>query len=223
MEEPSPPSADSGIQEPSGLVCPHCGQALDMAGGWHPVVECTQCRAQFFPPAPQPTEDLSDDEKEEQLTRQTQEDELSALHIRQFSRLIQANYRTRSYFIIGAITCLWMIMPLLFFAVKDSQHEHHWGLTATGYALFALASLMGAIRLGRRVVGIQREINANRKARELEEAEAARHEPDMSTLSDGSQRARNLEMMFGGKAGENEPGKEEMASSEPSDAPMNGQ
>jgi hypothetical protein len=65
----------------------------------------------------------------------------------------------------------------------------------------AIAALIGAGKFGAQVVEVQRGINNDIRNRELEEMEAAKREPDLSSLSDGSQHARNLESMFG--AGEN--------------------
>jgi len=66
-------------------------------------------------------------------------------------------------------------------------------------AMLVVASLIGAYKFGIRALEVQRGIVADLRARELEELEAAKHEPDLSALSDGSQYAKALAQMYGGQ------------------------
>lgn len=174
-------------------VCPNCAQEVDASASTGPVLECPSCGTQFFPPI---IED-ADEQAHEAQTKAVQEEELSAARIRQLSVLGRTAYRTRSYLIIGAGWCFGLTLLLVKYAYESVRLLHHWGMEASAFAFFAAAASMGTVRFLGRVIAIQREINANIAARELEELEAARHEPDLSTLSDGSHRARNLQRMVG--------------------------
>ena len=195
MEETAP---ESEFQEPppSGVVCPNCGQTIDPSAIPGPVIECPQCGTQFFPPAPTGDE-LSDEEKEVEETKATMQEQLSSLRIKQFSTLRRTAYRTRSYLIIGAAGCAWFTIPLVITIVKSVREKHHWGMGSSAEAMLVVASLIGAYKFGIRAVEVQRGIEADLRARELEELEAAKREPDLSALSDGSQYAKALEQMYG--------------------------
>ena len=189
-------------------LCPNCAQAVDASAATGPVLECPQCGTQFFPPVVEDAEEKA----QEAMTRTVQEEELSAGRIRQLSVLGRTAYRTRSYHIIGAGACFGLMLMLIKYTVESVTRLHHSGVEASAFAFFAVAAAMGAffavaaamgtVRFLKRVIAIQREINANIEARRLEELEAARHEPDLSTLSDGSHRARNLQRMLGEAADE---------------------
>ena len=213
METPAPDPAPPAPMEqsptpetalPAGYACPNCGGAVDPLPG-SPVLQCPQCKTQFFPPTAEDADDTSaDDEKgDEELD---EEAELDALRIRQLSTLRRTAYRTRTYLIVGTAGCLFIAIQLLIFAVQSTREHHHWGRWPSGCVVFALASLIGAVKFAQRVAAVQRGINADLRARELEEQEAARHVPDLSTLSDGSHHAKNLEKMFGSGEGEDSRG-----------------
>ena len=121
---------------------------------------------------------------------------MSELRIRQLSTLGRTAYRTRSYLVVGTLACFGFAIQLAIVATDDARYLHHWGRGPIAYLLFAAAGLIGSFKFAARVMEVQRGINADLRARELEEQEAAKHPPDLSTLSDGSQHARNLERMF---------------------------
>jgi hypothetical protein len=203
MEEiPVDPTDPPDAPLPPHYLCPNCAQAVDASAAAGPVLQCPNCGTQFFPPVVEDAEEKA----QEDVTRTVQEEELSAARIRQLSVLGRTAYRTRSYHIIGAGTCFGLMLMLIKYAYESVTVVHRWGMEASAFAFFAVAAFMGTVRFLKRVIAIQREINAHIAARKLEEAEAARHEPDLSTLSDGSHRARNLQRMLG-EAADDEAGK----------------
>jgi hypothetical protein len=222
MEDSAPDPAESGqpIENepdvpptpPSQIVCPQCGGAIDPQNVSGPIIECPHCATQFFPPVIEDDADKSaDDSKEEDVT----EAELSELRIRQLITLQRTAYRTRSYLVVGTLGCLGFAVQLGIFAFQVARANHRWGSAPIAYLLFAGAGLIGSYKFGVRVMEVQRGINADARARELEEQEAARHEPDLSTLSDGSHHARNLASMF---ANERDPEKRRLPESGPNSA-----
>ncbi|HWE01813.1 MAG TPA: hypothetical protein VG326_05335 [Tepidisphaeraceae bacterium] len=193
----SDPAAASGSQ----IACPQCGQPVDLSSAAGPILQCPNCGTQFFPPV---SEEESDASRDEAKAEHDTEAELSELRIRQLSTLRRTAYRTRSYLVVGTLGCLGFAIQLLIFTFHDVRERHHWGPSPIAYLLFAVAGLIGSYKFAVRVVEIQLAIKADLRARELEEQEAAKHEPDLSTLSDGSQHARNLERMFDATPGPGE-------------------
>jgi hypothetical protein len=197
MDE-SAPLPDASDTAPA-QACPNCGHVVDISAVSGPVAQCENCGTQFFVVEPEAPRELSEEEQAIEEVKESQEQELSALKIRQRVALRRVAYRTRSYFIIGTCACLFLALMLAMALGKDLRDQHHWSFGATVYCLLIFTALNGAARFAARWVQSQREITAELKARELEEAEAARHEPDLSALSDGSQHARNLERMVAEK------------------------
>jgi hypothetical protein len=169
------------------------GLAVDPASASGAILQCPNCGTQFFPPA---SEDQEEDSEQEQEEEKSTEEELSELRIRQLITLGRTAYRTRSYLVVGTLACFGFAVQLTIKAMNTARDSHRWGLWPITFLLFAGACVIGCYKFGQRVADVQRGINADRHARELEEAEAAKNPPDLSTLSDGSQHARNLEKMF---------------------------
>ncbi|MDB5171324.1 MAG: hypothetical protein JWN51_97 [Phycisphaerales bacterium] len=189
-EAPIEPSAS---QEHS---CPDCGQPVGESARVGPVLVCPHCGSQFFPPAPDEADESGEDNSDSPKRNAHHEEELRELRIRQFSTLRRTAYRTRSYFVIGTAACLIVAIQLMIRGVQ-ALHLVGWRGRPIGYFLAAGACLVGMVEFGIRVARVQRGINADLRARELEEIEAASREPDFTPLSDGSQQARNLEQMVG--------------------------
>lgn len=180
--------------DPEIVHCPQCSAAVDAASSDGPVLQCPACGTQFFRPAAEESEPSNDDEQTPDDPQQS-EAELSELRIRQMVTLCRSAYRTRSYLIVGMLGCLGLAIQLIIFAVHN-RHDRRPNLLAfCSQVFFAVAALIGSGMFGVKVVEAQRQIIAQRKLREAEEAEIARHPPDLSLLSDGSQQARNLEAM----------------------------
>lgn len=190
FSETDPPPYDEAY------VCPNCGLAIDPSAICGAFIECPHCGNQFL--APVADDEPPDEPSEEHVStrRAAQLEELEELRIRQFSTLRRTAYRTRSYFIVGSAACL-MVAAQIAWAIWHSGPGHR--VVKIIAVVVAAGALEGALAFARRVVRVQRGINAELRDRERQEKEAARHEPDFSALSDGSQQARNLERMVGGR------------------------
>jgi hypothetical protein len=110
------------------------------------------------------------------------ESELNELRIRQMATLRRSAYRGRSYAIIGVTACIVMAVQLLWTIVR-SRRLDFWTIA---FALMTIFSIWGAIFCIRRAIAMNREA----KQSTLLEPPTP---PDFSTLSDGSQLAKNLE------------------------------
>jgi hypothetical protein len=119
----------------------------------------------------------------------TEDIDLSETRIRQISGLRRGAFRTRSWFIIGAIVCLVAAVELAQMAVAAFRLGHQ--LEAIGEAFFIVVAIFICGRFVRRSIELTREINTSR----LEEPSTP---PDLSALSDGSQRWENLNQLAGG-------------------------
>ncbi|HEY7090362.1 MAG TPA: hypothetical protein VH518_19860 [Tepidisphaeraceae bacterium] len=155
-------------------TCPHCQQIVEIAeipeGG---IVECPQCHNEFSIPD-SPTELPS-----------ASTEELDGLRIRQLSALRRGAYRTRSYAIIAAGASGVLAVQLLWMAFRHVR-ALGWGLRPIGYLLFVPPAIWGAWYFLTRAVAAHREAHQTSLT-------APAQPPDFSTLSDGSQHAKNLE------------------------------
>lgn len=204
MDEPSAdPGAEPQGHDASHHLCPQCGAAVDGPNGDGPFMTCPECNTQFFIAPPQDAQEAPEEsEAQEQIP---EEAELSAARIRQMSMLTRTAYRTRSYFIVGALACLGTAAEIISLVIKEVKARHQWSIQAIGGLFLTAAALSAASKFARHALATHREIQAHIRARELEELEIAKREPDLSTLSDGSHHARNLESMtWGGEEGEKE-------------------
>ena len=172
--------------------CPACGQALQAIPG--PVarlVECGNCGTHFVIPSDQgsvdPPEDFgpSDEEKNANAAN-----ELSSLRMRHIIVTRRAAIRSRTYCIVGAALCLMGAVKLVMMIVTDVKIAG-WHLLHYGYAICVAASVLGAGILAKRAAWWQRESRA--PLFPPDNATSSDQPPDFSTLSDGSQHARNLE------------------------------
>jgi hypothetical protein len=115
------------------------------------------------------------------------QDELDEMRIRKLAILRRAAYRSRSYCIIAVVACAVGIMQLVDDAVggwnSGRGHLRQIAYLAAAGGLFCLGILFW-----RWSVRFHQE--AKRSA-----LDTPLHPPDFSKLSDGSQRARNLENM----------------------------
>lgn len=122
------------------------------------------------------------DEPDDQAARA---DEVDSLRIRQLATLRRATYRSRSHAIIAAAVCAGVAVQLGWVILLRVRWAG-WGWRPMVFAVLLLACLAGAIWFTRRAAEFHR-------AAQQATGEEPAVQPDFSTLSDGSQRARNLE------------------------------
>jgi hypothetical protein len=171
--------------------CPECGQPT-LAHADQPVLQCSECRAQFFKP-----ETASEEESTAEPLRDSPEppndDELDGLRIRQIAALRRATFRTRSYYLIAAAACLVTAIQLAIM-IYHRAAETRLRMTTpaaaafAGYVLFLFAALCGVFYFERRIIQLTRELRKPLIENPLDA-------PDFSTLSDGSQHVKNLKEM----------------------------
>ena len=126
--------------------------------------------------------DESDSDTQQETDRSA---ELDGLRIRQLATLRRAAYRSRSHAIVAMLVCAAAVVQAGFLLV---QHLIRIGLDARLllYGAFILAGAYGAFFFYRRAVALHREATESH-------LENPTTPPDFSTLSDGSQRWKNLE------------------------------
>ena len=173
------------------LACPHCGQPIAFVPIDTPQrLTCPNCGGEFVTSAP-PADGSSsfpvvdDEEPEPQEPSDLPEDELSAIRIRQIAAGRRATYRARSYCIIATGVCAVATVQLAWMIVQQFRATG-WKMQCTGYALFALLGVQGVFYFAVRAARLHREA----KQSSLTEYT---HEPDFSTLDNGSKRVQNLE------------------------------
>lgn len=175
-------SADPTQQEQ--YQCPGCGELITPAALGESLFQCPRCGQQFFAAAGEDVPEESETLDYHSIPPPDQP--LSELRIRQISALRRASYRSRSWVIIGAAVCLVAALKLLLSAIIDVRAGRR--SAPIGYALAAVALFMICGYLVRRALEMTHRIW---QARQPEPTEL----PDFSTLSDGSQRWKNLEDM----------------------------
>jgi uncharacterized Zn finger protein (UPF0148 family) len=189
MEDDLPPP--SPADESGARVCPNCGHAVESTDPAQTLLKCPACGEEFFVGS-EGDEEVRREEaearaREEEAAAQRELD-LSEAKIRQISNLRRGAFRTRSWLIIAAITCVAGAAQLVFMAVQ--AHRRALRGAAIRDVVLAIACLFVCRYVMTRVRRLTREIEQSR----LEEPTAP---PDFSTLSDGSQRWKNLENMTG--------------------------
>lgn len=125
-------------------------------------------------------------EQPEETADQADDAELSAMRIHQISALRRGAYRTRSWLIIAAVVFLAGAAQLIYLAVHGFRLGQR--IVPIGDLAAAVAALVVCPYFVRRALRVHREIHRSL----IEEPTTP---PDFSTLSDGSQRWKNLEAM----------------------------
>ena len=178
------------------IVCPECGHTYEHEGRiTSGFLQCPACAAQFF--APDTSVREHEDERREpdeagedhEAALQRQED-LHYLRIRQAVLTERrALARTRTWYIVGTAGFAVAAVQMLVLAYKYVYVSGAgWRLRPIGYVFAALtASIAAAIWL-RQILRINQEL----RRPVLDEPTTP---PDFSTLSDGSERWKNLEAM----------------------------
>lgn len=128
---------------------------------------------------------MSDDPEPPAPQESDRADELDGLRIRQLATLRRAAYRSRSHAIVAMLVCAAAVVQAGFLLV---QHLLRIGFDARLllYAAFILAGAYGALFFYRRALALHREATQSH-------LDNPTTPPDFSTLSDGSQRWKNLE------------------------------
>ena len=172
--------------DPPHYLCPNCGQSIETSEASPDIISCPHCGQAVSLAADEAfvSEDIADDEPAPR--DEPDEGDLSGQKIKQISALRRGAYRTRSWLMIGAISCAVAAAQLVYLAI---QARRNWQRpTALGEVLTAVFSLFFCVYFFRRALETHHEIQQTR----LEEPATP---PDFSTLSDGSQRWTNLEKM----------------------------
>jgi hypothetical protein len=181
---------------PSACACPQCGHAFEPAEPpVNGILECPACGTQFFAPAGDDRADDDDANREEEARRaeevRRREDELDASRFRQVAAYRRGLYRSRSLVIVGVIGLLVAAGQLAFYTIGRVRTAG-WGTRPTAYVFAAIACLIAAAMLGRRLPAINREL------RDTAQKDPDRP-PDLSTLSGGTESTawNKLERMQG--------------------------
>jgi hypothetical protein len=166
--------------EVTAYECPHCGQAVEASPqSESQLVHCPGCGGEFvIPAADTPAEEVQADHEL---------GELDSLRMRHIVVVRRAAIRSRTYCIVGAIGCLMAAVKLGLMTFSDVRRTG-WHLRQALYVLLGAAAVYGMAFL------LQRAARWNRESRASVLPEPS-SPPDFSTLSDGSQHARNLEKM----------------------------
>jgi hypothetical protein len=177
--------SDGYSETPTSTVnCPECGQELAVTLLETPqLVQCPECEGEFVVPALDGTTG-AEPPLENESAPGTQS-ELDGLRVRQIVMARRAAIRSRTYMLLGAMLCAVGCAKLITMTIPVVRQEG-WSRAAIAYAVFAALAVVGALYCVRRAA----EFNAESKAGPLPEPATP---PDFSTLSDGSQHARNLQ------------------------------
>ena len=186
---------DSAPQAPdrepnTEYACPACGLPVGVDPA-QPVLQCSACGEQFFAPGQDHVD--SDEPGQVEPAGPNAPDDAAALNelrIKQVSNLRRGLIRTQSWWIIGTGTCL-VSAAMLVQMIVQAFGARLW-MFAIGYGLGVGVSLMLAFVCVRRIIDTGREIRQTRMPEPLTP-------PDLSTLSDGSQRWTQLEQLANDK------------------------
>lgn len=182
-------------EQPDALSyqCPHCGQIVSPQDPTQPIVNCPRCGQAFSIGDEQAVATSADADEEADARARAEiearrEADLSEVRIRQVAGLRRGAYRSRSWLLIGAFTCVVAIAQLIHLTIRD------WRL---GMRLAVAIWLVLLVAVGCVLFYFARRIRAfNQEIRQTKLPEPTTP-PDFSTLSDGSQRWRNLEQLSG--------------------------
>lgn len=108
-----------------------------------------------------------------------------SVRIRQATALRRSLYRSRAYAVIGSIACAAAAAQCAWLAYGHVR-SLGWGARPVAFVVLMFGAMVGAAWCARRAVRFTHEARAT----VLPEPTTP---PDFSTLSDGSQRGRNLE------------------------------
>lgn len=186
--------------EPAEWECPNCGTPVDPISATTDeagLVYCPICGDAFPVEAPEPAAAATEAGPEADTLAYAASDtpadrqgdfaqELDGLRIRQVTKLRRGTARARSYLVIGVIVSVVASVKLVLMTIAYVRADG-WALTPVGYLLFVGFLLMLAGYFGARAMEAHRELQTPMPLPPVE------GEPDLSTLSDGSQHWKNLD------------------------------
>jgi len=175
------------IEPTNEFSCPECGQAVrvDVQPAAQ-LIECPACAAHFVVPGLDGSTEVTDAPAPEHPHED--HSDLDSLRMRHIVVVRRAAMRSRTYCIVGAAASLIGAIQLVILTVREVRWAG-WNLRAASFIVMAVGLVYCMIWLMRRAA------HWNRESRPQPDVTEPQTPPDFSTLSDGSQHARNLEQM----------------------------
>ena len=184
-----PVGESSAVVEPIGPLlyeCPHCSQPVEIGeNASEPFIHCLYCGNQFAV-ASSESADQEYESREADARAAESESALDGARIHQLTSLRRGAIRARTYLHIGWVVCATGGVQLTLKAMQRVRYEHVWDSRTFAFGIFSVVCFMISLYFLKRALEIGREL----KTPLLEEPTTP---PDFSTLSDGSQHARNLD------------------------------
>jgi hypothetical protein len=162
---------------PVRFNCPGCQEEVDVpADAVGQLVRCPYCNTDFFSAEQHLHAAVVDDTPEETVDRDSS---INRLRIEHYAALRRGAIRSRSWWLVTQIACLFMILDAggqIFVYVTT---WHRWGIgPSLGAVSIVVAAALG-VHARRRARDFQREIDTSSLSDPVEP-------PDFSTLGDGS-------------------------------------
>jgi predicted RNA-binding Zn-ribbon protein involved in translation (DUF1610 family) len=172
--------------EGTAFECPGCGERVEaVVGEVARMVECPACGEALVIPGADGSTDLPEAGGEEE--RGGESGELDSLRVRHMIVARRTAIRTRTYFVAGAVTCLTGVAEMVIMTVTEVRAVG-WHVRQMGFVVAAVVGGWAGI------YSLRRAAYWGRQGRPVQIPEPELP-PDFSTLSDGSQHARNLEKL----------------------------
>lgn len=204
---------ENAPETPTVFECPRCATPVEaIVGPEAQVITCPNCQEHVVIPSADGSTELEEEKVAEQY-RQEKESELDSLRMRQIIAMRRAAVRSRTYWLLGLLLCATGIIEMARLIIVHVFMNHEgWHRKTTGYAVAIGALVLGASHCIGRAKHWQKESRA-----ELPTGKCANcgydlysrddrcprcstltpprpvSAPDFSTLSDGSQVARDLD------------------------------
>jgi hypothetical protein len=166
------------------VTCPHCEQnVLIESVSDEPEMICPHCGNAFVVPH---SEFGGLDDHDGNPEEQRREAELDMMRIRQLTTARRAAIRARTYLLVGCLIFATAAINLIIKTVQRVRYEKVWDARTFSFIAFSAACFMIAYYFMSRMLEISKELGRSA----IEEPATP---PDFSTLSDGTQTARDLE------------------------------
>jgi hypothetical protein len=149
------------------------------------LVRCPYCSCEFFASAEQSHLEVVDDTPADQNPLDT-EHAFDKLRIKNLTALRMGAIRARSWWLIGMLLATVLAVELLCKAIDFVRAFHRWGWIPTLEIVVSILAIACARHAMRRAAEFKKEID---RSAIVEPSDP----PDFSTLSDGSDRWKNLE------------------------------
>jgi hypothetical protein len=163
------------------IICTACGREMTPGdvGRFPPL--CPHCGAMLI------IDDHTDEAPDDSELDEQEELELEGQRIQQIVRSRRAVVRTRGWYIAAAIACLVLAVQEIIWLIA-AMRLIAWNMEQTARLSLAVVLLALVVIMGERIGRLSAELHR----RSLPEPMTP---PDFSSLSDGSQQARNLEKL----------------------------